>query len=422
MKQLILILSAWLAIFPISLNAQTDFYPGFYITNQGDTIYGEIDNRGDIRNCRVCTFRLNENSEKISFEPGEIMAYRFSEDGKYYISKEVNILEENRMVFLEFLLDGISNLYYYRGEGLDRYYLESKDGRMTELTNDLVVFNVDGSDYARKSNLYVGQMKATFGDCPEIQPKLDKARFSHNSLIQLTGEYHDYVCDGEKCIIYEKRQPVIQVSGGPYAGIISSRIDFPSYGGTDTDFNFDASYKWYHYYTFPKQTDMIMGLRFNFTLPRASEKLGLIFLLEYSQSDYSANTEEQTNPGLLTQMEANAHLSALNTMTGIQYTYPKGRIRPSFAIGPLLSMDLHSTFDIEHTLVTDSEEIIQNFHTEPIKGIVMGGFSQIGADWDIYGPHHMGCNLRYHLNIQRSLQNINRDGFSLSLYYNYLFN
>jgi hypothetical protein len=37
--------------------------------------------------------------------------------GKYYISKEVNIEEEVQTVFLEFLVNGITNLYYYRGEG-----------------------------------------------------------------------------------------------------------------------------------------------------------------------------------------------------------------------------------------------------------------------------------------------------------------
>jgi hypothetical protein len=52
----------------------------------------------------------------------------------------------------------------------------------------------------------------------------------------------------------------------------------------------------------------------------------------------------------------------------------------------------------------------------------MGGFSQLGADWDIHGPHHIGCNLRYHLTIQRTAQNINRDGISLSLYYTYFMN
>lgn len=422
MKHPVLFLSACLTVLTFSLNAQTDFLPGFYITNQFDTIYGEIDNRGDIRNSQICTYRSSEETESVAFKPGEIIEYRFLGGGKYYISKEVNINEELRLVYLEFLVNGISNLYYYRGEGSDRYFIESEDGHFTQLTNNMIEFSIDGVDYARKSKLYVGQMKANFGDCPELQSKLDRAQFSHNSLIQLTSEYHDYVCDGEKCIIYEKPLPVIRVTGGPYVGFIRSSLDFPSYEGSDMDFNSDASYKWYHYYTFQKQTDLVLGLRFRFTLPRASEKLALIFLAEYSQSEYSAYTEDQTNPGLLIQMTANAHVSTLNIMTGIQYTYPKGRIRPSLAIGPVFSMDLNSYFDIEHVMITDTREIIQNYQTEPIMGLVMGGFSQLGVDLAIHNIHHLGCNLRYHLTRQRTDHYIHRNGLSLSLYYNFAFN
>lgn len=417
MKHPLLFLAASLTVFSFSLKAQTNFQPGYYITLQHDTIFGEIDMRGEQRNSSICTYRSNEDSESISFAPGEISAYRFSEEGKYYISHEVLVKGEAREVFLEFLVNGISNLYYYRGEGFGRYFIESGDGLLTELTNNLIESKVDGVDYTRKSNLYVGQMKASFADCPEIQAKLDNAGFNHKSLIKLTSEYHEYTCDGEECIIYEKELPLVMISGGAYLGVIRSSLDFPSYKGSEMDFNADAAYKWYQEYTFQKQTDLVLGLRFRFTLPRANEKLALILLAEYSQSDFYSYTEEQTNPGLLTEMEANAHISSLNTMLGMQYTYPRGKIKPSLAIGPLFSMDLNSYFDIYHTLISDSREIYQDYHTEPVKGLTMGGFSQLGADWAVRESHHIGCNLRYHINWQRSGHYIRRDGISLSLYY-----
>jgi len=420
MKYPLLFLSTSLIVFSLSLHAQNNFRPGYYISLQHDTVYGEIDNRGDLRNCHVCTFRAEGGKEGIQFEPGEIFAYRFSGGGKYYISRELLINQEVQRVFLEFLVEGISNLYYYRGTGGGRYFLESADGTYTELSNDLVKLRIDGTEYVRKSNLYVGQMKASFWDCPEIQPKLDQAQFSHKSLIKLTSEYHDYVCEEGLCIIYEKAVPAVQVSGGPYVGMSKSGLSFPEYEGSDQDFNFDASYKWYHYYTFSKETSLVLGLRLRFTLPRANEKLALILLTEYSRGDYSAYAEEQTSPGLLTQMEANAHLSTLNMMTGIQYSLPKGRVRPSLAIGPVFSIDLNSYFDMEHALITGAQTILQDYHTEPIKGLVMGGFSQVGVDWSVAGRHHLGSSLRYHLTWQRTHYYIHRDGLSLSLYYNFL--
>lgn len=419
MKHPALFLSACLAVLTISLNAQRNFQAGYYITTQFDTVYGEIDNRGDLRNCHICTFRPGEGMEEISLEPGDIYAYRFSDGGKYYISKELQIDEEERSVFLEFLVNGISNLYYYRGEATNKYYLESAEGLFTELSNDWIEFEKDGVRYGRYTNLFVGQMKASFGDCPEIQSGLELAKFTHKSLISLTSRYHDYVCDDGLCIRYEKPIPVIRVSGGPYAGMITTTLDFPEFKG---DFDADASYKWYHYYTFDRQTDFMFGLRFRFTMPRANEKLALLVLTEFTRSDYYSYVEDQTNPGLLTRMEANAHLSTLNLMTGLQYTYPKGRIRPSLTVGPVLSLDLNSYFDIEHVLVTDEREILQDYQTEPIKGMVLGGFTQLGMDWSVNGPHHLGLHLRYHFTRQGKDHYVNRDGASVSLYYNLTLN
>lgn len=419
MKHPRLLLSACLTVFAISVFAQSDFRPGFYVTMQFDTIYGEIDNRGDIRNCHICNFRPGEGMDPVSFTPEEIYAYRFSGGGKYYMAREVIINKEKQWVFLEFLVNGISNLYYYRGEGMNRYFIESDEGQRIELSNDWVQFNLDGVEYGRYSNLYVGQMKATFDDCPEIQSRLEKAKYSHKSLIKLTSEYHDYVCDGEACIIYEKSAPVIQVSGGAYTGVISSTLDFPEFKG---DFDADASYKWYHYYSFDRRTDFIFGFRFRFTMPRANERLALVVLTEFSSSDYYSYVEDQTSPSLITLMEADAHLSTLNLMTGVQYTLPQGRVRPSLAIGPVCSMDLNSQFDIEHVMVTDDREIVQNFNTEPLGGLVLGVFTQVGLDWAIHGPHHLGCNLRYHLSRQSRGHYIHRDGASASLYYSFTFN
>lgn len=422
MKYSFLCLSACLTILSFPLKAQTNFQPAYIINLQSDTLFGEIDDRGDARNCRICIFRSGEGQEPVSYKPGDILAYRFSRNGKYYISREVENGDDTQSVFLEYLVKGIYDLYYYRGQGYERYYLESVDGQLIELSNDVVRLNVNGLEYKKNSNLYVGQMRASFSDCPEIQSKLDRARFSHKSLMQLTTEYHEYLCEGEECIIYEKSLPAILVSGGVYTGMARSGLNFPDYEGSDTDFAYDASYKWYHYYDFRKQNDLLIGLRLSFTLPGFNEKLALLLLGEYSQSDYTAYKEVQESTSLLTLMEASAHLSTLNLMTGIQYTFPKGKLRPSLALGPVFSVDLNSYFDMQHTLLTGTVEITQDYHTNPVNGLVMGGFAQVGLDWSIRGPHGLGVNLKYYSTRQRTTYFINRDAISCSLYYTCRFN
>ena len=90
------------------LFAQTDFRAGYVIKVSSDTLFGEIDYRGDFLMSRLCKFRGNENSV-VDFTPEKITAFRFI-DGKYYASKELN----EKTVFLEYLIKGEINLYYLR--------------------------------------------------------------------------------------------------------------------------------------------------------------------------------------------------------------------------------------------------------------------------------------------------------------------
>ena len=46
------------------LNAQSDFRPGYIISTTGDTIFGEIDYRGDLSMSNVCRFKNGENETK----------------------------------------------------------------------------------------------------------------------------------------------------------------------------------------------------------------------------------------------------------------------------------------------------------------------------------------------------------------------
>ena len=57
------------------LNAQNDFRAGYIITNSNDTVFGEIDYRGDILMGKLCKFKTNGNI--VDYLPSQISAYRF---------------------------------------------------------------------------------------------------------------------------------------------------------------------------------------------------------------------------------------------------------------------------------------------------------------------------------------------------------
>jgi len=182
-----------------SVSGQTNFREGFIINNQHDTIKGLIDYRGDIKNSTTCIFKKDENSTPIKYLPGEIKGYRFM-DGKFYISRLVKVGDEEKNLFLEYLVNGIVDLYYYRDFENDYYFVEKECEDMIELTNEKKELIRDArNEYYSKSivysNLYIGILKALFADCEEVAKKADNTKFEHNSLIKITKSYHDYVCD-----------------------------------------------------------------------------------------------------------------------------------------------------------------------------------------------------------------------------------
>lgn len=66
--------------------AQSDFRTGIVIDLNSDTIQGSIDYRGDLIMSSECRFR-SASGETFLYEPGEILAYQFLEEGKFYQSK-----------------------------------------------------------------------------------------------------------------------------------------------------------------------------------------------------------------------------------------------------------------------------------------------------------------------------------------------
>ena len=227
MKIKIIVLKAMIiALLPLSVIAQTDYRRGYIISNQGDTINGLIDYRGNIRNSRLCTFKSSKNAEATKYEPGDIAAFRFI-NGKFYITKNVKVDNRMQPIFLEYIVDGIADLYYYREASVDRYFVDKEGVDLMELTNEKVArVTKDGRKGATDSNNHIRLLKAAFADCMDVQPQIDRAELDHESLISITRNYHDLVCDGEKCIVYQKKIDRGVIRYAPVVGVNISKLTF----------------------------------------------------------------------------------------------------------------------------------------------------------------------------------------------------
>lgn len=301
-----------------SLMAQTDFRRGYVITNKNDTLHGLIDYRGDSRNSQICIYKENETSASREYLPGQIKAYRFLES-KYYVSKSILANETKKDLFLEFLVNGIADLYCYREVNSNRhYFIEKQEGQLFELKNTEGVIKKNDVQYFREKKEYIGTLKYAFADCPQLWETIDNSTLGTKSLVNVAKKYHNYVCDDEKCIIYEKKLPAIKLRFAPYFSMNA------------TSFNFTNSKDYLTDMKYPMTSYPSVGIRMNTTMPRVSEKLSFQASAEIGRNNFNGTGNYQTEN---ISNELSLHNTFLTGKGGLKYTYPTGKLRPTMAIG-----------------------------------------------------------------------------------------
>ena len=187
MKRIFYILT--FLIINIPSYCQSDFRPGFYITNQGDTIFGMIDYQGDISNGKTCHFKKDLNSNTIEFLPGSILSYRYT-DGKYYVSRQLPNDSSKRYVFMEFLIYGKASVYYHRNAAKEYFFIE-KNGEIMEMNNNEVFeYNDVGRKFSKNTNQYIGVLKYYFRDAPSMFEEANNVGFNRASIIKISKKYH----------------------------------------------------------------------------------------------------------------------------------------------------------------------------------------------------------------------------------------
>ena len=289
-----------LLIFSKITNAQTDFRAGYIITNYNDTLYGEIDYRSDILMGKVCRLKLNDNI--IKYSPFEIAAYRFISDGKYFVSKEV----DGDYLFLEFLIKGQLNIYYYRDDKQnDHYYIEKADLPLSELTYEESKVYLDDKQFLHQSTKHIGLLYYYMQDAPELHSQIkNNKKPERNQLLKLAKNYHYAICqDGEDCIVFEKKKSlefVLYMVGGA--------IDF----GFDNNVYFNGG------------TILIIGM------PSISEKLFFRTGVMYVHNAY----EKREIVGSHYEYKK---YSGWKIPLMFEYKYPKSAVRPKAAYGIGLS-------------------------------------------------------------------------------------
>lgn len=344
-----------------NLMAQSNFKQAYYISLQGDTIQGWIDFSTDYQNAISCKFKKSTEDSISTFYPGEIRSFVFPGEGKYYITKNVNVEETKMNLFLEYLVDGEMDLFYLYYNYKIYYFLENKQNELVKLEKkpDQII---ESKIY--KDLKYTGALSYAFKNYLPIAQNTSHIEFNKSSLIRITTDYHDKTCtSGEKCIVFQNdyKRTFHIVKWSAYTGIQTNSIDL------------------YYINAFTMYSiSPVIGIGIEYINPRISNAISTTGNLEFS----SLNAKRE----FITQNERDYYTIQLNNLLtrlrfGFKYKFIQKPWKPFLEMGISAGIFLQnkSIYSIELPVGDFTERITKNDKVLPTNKILTA-YGSIGTD------------------------------------------
>jgi hypothetical protein len=256
-----------------------------------DTLSGSISSQ---RTARFVKFKA-PGGAITEYDPSQATGFRL--DDNVFLSREVEQEvkgeKQKEALFMQLLVQGRANLYYYRERDNSEHYWIEKDHQLRELRVVETIVQVDGKPYAQTRQEYQGILGYVLADCGKIN--VAEVPYSRAGLMGAVFTYNTCF-EGEKvAVTYRKIK--IMVHPGIKAGV--SRPSFRGFEGVA-----GPSY----------------GVFVNFQHNGARRVLSS--QVEWVHNRYSASAGSERYS-----------YRAVDLAALLRFTYPKGVIRPAVAVG-----------------------------------------------------------------------------------------
>lgn len=301
---------------------------------------------GDLINSQFC--QVKKGAKTIQYTPYEVKEFGFK-DGRVYISKEIQIADSSKRVFLERLKKGNTTLFYYSGKGLKTFFIQKDSTLFVEIPKQDTE-----EDYST-------QLYNLTKDCLNVSDACKLVSYNKKSLSKFITRYN-------KCEI----KPFPHFRYGLLFGYEFSRLILSSEHNDHLE-----------YFDYKSDGDFSIG--FFLDNPILVSDFSLHLELQFSRHGYSyyalVDNKDQ---------DFVANFTSLNVPLQLRYTYPSNKIRPFLNVGIMGTYFIKNEINQYETII--NETIIEINDTE-IKSMI--GDFQLG--------YVIGGGLEYKLNFKKSL-------------------
>jgi hypothetical protein len=298
----------------ITCKAQKGYRPGYIITNDSVIIQGQIKLQSNNQNSKKCEF-IESNQNVRNYTPDDIKGYRI-EQSRYYVSKDVVIDSLKQRVFLEYLVHGIVDLFYYKDHDKEYYFIQ-KGNQLIMLSNtgSLVTVKKNGKEgeyeetYFKNSNQYKRILQYIFQESPEVLNEIPSTSFDYRPLIKITKDYHKAVCKDNTCIDFT-RSTLKSLDLEPSFGFINSWL------GLKTSKNYVYNIKPY------------FGLLLRLKPFKSYTMWNFLTGLNYSSNDFHGDYDNTLYDGYHQKYHINTKYSVLSIPLTVDYSFPLEKLQP----------------------------------------------------------------------------------------------
>ena len=362
--------------------SQKNFVKGYVVTNAGDTLHGEIENRDWKVNPSLINYRKTDETlvEQFSslqakafyLEPQDELFQSFRmeldqvpSDGRHITSANFSAKVE-KSFFARVLVKGIVSLYYVYD--FKPHYIVEKLGAIHELRMEYRVVEANSLNTGRQiisaHDVYKKQLNIFLHDSPvSLRKQVSRVSLRTNPLKALILAYNN--ARGVTPSFVQKKE-----TGRNETGVIA--------GGTVTTNSITgAAYPYMVNSSYEPSTAPTVGIFFNHVFPRNHGKIGWYNELSYVSFHAVSNYTELNL--YETRSENHSKFSYIQFFSGARFRYDSYRLRPFFTFG------LASSFAMEAKFYTDQKRYLNGQFVDskvieyPTQGFSFGLWAGGGA-------------------------------------------
>lgn len=355
-------------ILSVDSNAKKDFRDGFIISNNNDTILGQVLYRINELNFKSCLFKKDDLVK--DYLPSEIIGFGYKND-KFYTSKIVD------STFVQTLISGELSLYRHKAN----YYVQKKGGTIFKLENNVIHDTVNDIERIYFNTKWRGIMAVLTYDCiPNSNVLVQQVRFDELDLSKFVIKYND--CKSLKYIDFKKLRPWYTINLGLSVGLINSSLYIHRPEGQFLYFNDQY-----------KSLDPTYGLVFDISLPRISEKLSIQSEFYYYKTAYS-NLKLIDGPSPIT-YNTNIGFTSISIPVSAKFSFRKGKVPFYLQSGIVYDNHLKATTNLQTKILNNSGlTIMPDKIAFKINNYQFGIWAGIGIIKKI-GKTDISANLRF---------------------------